>query len=248
LKIFIDPGDALIMPQIKCDRKISLIFLLFLLIIFSPCTNLEESKTPRDIKGWGKAQWGMSEKEILKLFKDEGVYKKESSLVIDSFEIEGYEFQVIFIMDPKGKKLKMVLISTPFLRPIHPKDQFLSEELFKRIERGLIGKYGPPTQKKEKKEPDEEKKTDVGPSPNGEIHTFFDFKKGNIGFESIWNFPNTEIILSYIENYWPHTKIIIFRPDGKTITLDERWDKRFDPITHTLTITYRDSKKLRDKI
>jgi len=235
------------MPQIKCDRKISLIFLLFLLIIFSPCTKIEESKTPRDIKGWGKAQWGMSEKEILKLFKDEGVYKKESFLVIDSLEIEGYEFQVTFIMDPKEKKLQIVHISTDIRRPIH-EDQFLSEALFKRIERGLVGKYGPPTQKKEEKEPDEEKTTDFGPMPDGVSDTIFYFKKGNIEFESIWNFPNTEIILSYIESYLPRLKAITVRPDGKTITDDKNWDKRFDPFTHRLTITYRDSKKLRDKI
>lgn len=248
MKIFIDPGDALIMPQIKCGRKISLIFLLFLLIILSPCTKLEESKTPRDIKGWGKAKWGMSEKEILKLFKDEGVYKKEESfLFIDSFEIEGYEFQVTFIMDPKEKKLQKVVICTDIYRPIH-KDQFLSEDLFKRIERGLVGKYGPPTQKKEKKEPDEEKTTDVTPMSKIASMTFFDFKKGDVEFESIWNFPNTEIILSYIETYRSHRKIIIVRPDGKTITLGKNWDKIFDPFTHGLTITYRDSKKLRDKI
>ena len=219
------------MLQGRSFKKMSQIFSLVLFIFLSQCSKNEESKFPKDVRGWGKAEWGMTEKEILEAFKDEGVYiqkgesidKSYETFYIDDFLVDNKHFSIVFIMD-KNRKLNEVVIGKAFVqkisaRPEEMRDYFY-EDLFKRIEDNLIIKYGKPAHHKEDRKPDE--KQDYG------------ITKGRIELEAVWVFPSTEIKLTYLASFLPPTHSGVVNPNI--------------PAYSHLNIHYRNQKSLRDKL
>lgn len=134
---------------------------------------LQISAQPRDVEGWNKARWGMTEKKIENAFKgkierrpepiideQDGIYV---NLEIHNFTFANTKFTVSFVMDDKTDQLKEVVLSpeTTHFRV-----------LFGILERKLVAKYGPVTHK------------DKDGSGQDQIMR-------------LWRFPSTTITLQY---------------------------------------------------
>lgn len=141
------------------------------------------SAQPKDVKGWSKARWGMTEKEIENAFKAE--IKRRSDPIIDkqdgiyvNLEIhdltfENAKFSARFVMDDKTDQLTEVVLS--------PKGTHFGM-LFGILERKLVAKYGPVTYKD---------RDDIDMQKIG---------KNGFGHDEIsrlWRFPSTTVTLKY---------------------------------------------------
>ena len=107
----------------------------------------------RNIGGYDKTIWGMSEDDVLraesplaeKLDKPEKAETGDiRSITIKAIKIASTEFRVMFIFDSKNRKLKQVTLES--LNDLDPASTFSS------IEKLLTEKYGTPTYKKEGKD------------------------------------------------------------------------------------------------
>lgn len=150
-------------------RRLFIIILIFESIIWG---NSKLFGQPKDVEGWSKAQWGMTEEQILEIFKGEVVRLDKvefyenwyASIGINNLEIGGDKFYVHFLMNKKKKTLQQVNIIA--------KEEALQgiEVVFEFLEQLLVEKYGKPSFKNEEE------------------------YKGRV----IWNFPTTVIELSYL--------------------------------------------------
>lgn len=144
---------------------------------------LQVSAQPEDVKGWNKARWGMTEREIEYAFKGKVermrepiVDKKEGIYVtqeIRDLSFANADFTVSFVMDDKTNQLREVVL-TP--RGSHFK------VLFEILEKNLVTKYGPVTYKNK----DGIDMENLGKNGYGQ---------GQITRR--WNFPSTLITLEY---------------------------------------------------
>jgi len=136
---------------------------------------LQTLAQPKDVEGWSKARWGMTEEQILSAFEGQveqfpktetyqGVYV---NLWIRNLDIGGEQYEVRFQMDNKTSQLVQVLIK--------PKEGKALSVHFKFLEQMLIEKYGPPSYKN-----DEHSRTMTQ-------------------FTCAWNFPTTIIELKYTD-------------------------------------------------
>ena len=109
---------------------------------------LQISAQPEDVKGWNKARWGMTEREIEYAFKgkverlrepivdkQEGIYVTQE---IRELSFANADFTVSFVMDDKTNQLREVVL-TP--EGTHFK------ALFEILENKLVTKYGSVTYK-----------------------------------------------------------------------------------------------------
>lgn len=161
-------------------KGISLLILLFLMCNYV----LAQSN---DVEGWSKARWGMTEDDLLKAFEGQAIRLEQknyndsySTIEIRDIEIGSDHYQVRFLMDNNKKTLSKVLI-TPL-----DTDLAAAEIRFKGLEKLLIEKYGQPSFRDDKKEPD----TRISGSL---VH------KGSVKLTTAWNFSSTIIELSYLE-------------------------------------------------
>ena len=141
------------------------------------------SAQPKDIKGWNKARWGMSEREIENAFKgkveqlrepiidkQEGIYVKQE---INDLTFANTKFTVSFVMDEKTDQLKEVVLT--------PKGTHF-RVLFELLEKKLITKYGRVTFR-DKEDIDMQK---LGKDGYGQDQ-----------ISRVWKFPSTLITLEY---------------------------------------------------
>lgn len=156
---------------------------------------LQAIAQPKDVEGWNKAKWGMTEDEILKAF--EGQIEKlpqpkvepsnYSNLVLRGVEIGGNKFFAQFWFGKSSNQLEGI--------ELVPEDKSKnSSYLYSSLERMLIQKYGQPS--------------------------FVDNQKqsGIITKSRIWNFPTSTIDLAYDEVPIlgdPPSIEIVYRPNKK---------------------------------
>lgn len=120
---------------------------LFLIVIVSViCLPLLVLSQPKDVKGWGKTKWGMTDEEIRAALGNQvepypdnyEYYKVHIDLWIPSIDIGKNPYEVRFEMDNGTDKLILVWI-TPN-RNVVPR--YAYEYLFESLEEQLIQKYG----------------------------------------------------------------------------------------------------------
>jgi len=141
------------------------------------------SAQPKDVKGWNKARWGMSEREIENAFKgkveqlrepiidkQEGIYVKQE---INDLTFANTKFTVSFVMDDKANELREVVLT--------PKGSHF-RVLFGILEKKLVTKYGPVTHR-DKEDIDMQK---LGKNGYGQDQ-----------ISRVWRFPSTLITLEY---------------------------------------------------
>ena len=144
---------------------------------------LQISAQPEDVKGWNKARWGMTEREIEYAFKgkverlrepivdkQEGIYVNQE---IRDLSFANADFTVSFVMDDKTNQLREVVLT--------PEGSHF-KVLFEILENKLVTKYGPVTYK-DKDDIDMQK---LGKNGYGQ---------GQITRR--WKFPSTLITLEY---------------------------------------------------
>ncbi|MFI5338253.1 MAG: hypothetical protein ACHQ7N_00245 [Candidatus Methylomirabilales bacterium] len=151
---------------------------------------------PTDIEAWRSAKWGMTEAEILEIFKGEArKLDKEvrfssgtATVEIPDYSIDGTRYRVLFLFDVSTKTLTKI--------QIQPKRETaasgaLNAVLYRRLEMLLTEKYGPPTSAHENKP-----------------------RNGPAGFDdwvAWWSFPKTIISLHYFDG----RLLLIYEPRSK---------------------------------
>jgi len=144
---------------------------------------LQISARSEDVKGWNKARWGMTEREIEAAFrgrveqrrepiidKQEGIYVRQE---INDLTFANTKFTVSFVMDEKTDQLKEVVLT--------PKGTHF-RVLFELLEKKLITKYGRVTFR-DKEDIDMQK---LGKDGYGQDQ-----------ISRVWKFPSTLITLEY---------------------------------------------------
>jgi hypothetical protein len=113
---------------ITSARTIVLFFLLFSVV------GGGQSAAPKDVDGWTKAKWGMSEQEIRLVFAPD--IKATPYLELDDVKFENLHFSVRFWIDAGSSKLIGVRLTNL--------DRSISTSSFVALEKALVQKYGPP--------------------------------------------------------------------------------------------------------
>lgn len=144
---------------------------------------LEMSARAEDVKGWNKAWWGMTERDIETAFKgkverrrepiidkQEGIYVSQE---INDLTFANTKFTVSFVMDDKTNQLREVVLT--------PKGTHF-RVLFELLEKKLVTKYGPVTFR-DKEDVDLQK---LGKNGYGQDQ-----------ISRVWRFPSTLITLEY---------------------------------------------------
>ena len=160
-------------------RSFQMILVLFTIALL-PC---QISAQPEDVKGWNKARWGMTEREIENAFKgkverrrepiidkQEGIYVNQE---IHDLTFAHTKFTVSFVMDDKTNQLMEVVLT--------PKGSHF-RVLFGILENKLVTKYGPVTYKD---------KDDI------DMHKLGKDGYGQDQISRVWRFPSTIVTLEY---------------------------------------------------
>lgn len=145
---------------------------------------------PKDVEGWGKTKWGMTEEQLLNIFegqverlpRNEECHGGCATLRINDMEIEGSHFKVYLHLNYTTNKLDHVAIE--------PEGEHMDDAAFDSLIRMLIQKYGAPTSQKDDK------------------NIFGQTKKRT------WIFPSTVIELSWMELSGALT-ILNYKPNNK---------------------------------
>ncbi len=112
---------------------------------------VEDVVAARDIAGWGKTRWGMTEAEVLAALPGEVVrfakpYKydaDETPLGIEDLELFTKPFTVRFIFDLETRLLNAVNLR------LKESNHGIGELVFHWLEKALTEKYGPATYRRE---------------------------------------------------------------------------------------------------
>lgn len=144
---------------------------------------LQISARVEDVKGWNKARWGMTERDIEKVFKgrveqrrdpiidkQEGIYVSQE---INDLTFANTKFTVSFVMDEKTRQLREVVLT--------PEGSHF-RVLFELLEKKLVTRYGPVTFR-DKEDVDMER---LGKNGYGQDQ-----------ISRVWRFPSTLITLEY---------------------------------------------------
>jgi hypothetical protein len=91
----------------------------------------------KDVDGWTKAKWGMSEQEIRLTFAPD--IRTVPYLGLDDVTLDSLHFSVRFWLDAKSNQLTGVRLTNI--------DKNLSTSSFSALEKALVKEYGPPTQR-----------------------------------------------------------------------------------------------------
>jgi len=137
-------------------KRIAIIVLSLIITLCLISGVFGQPKDPKDIEGWSKSRWGMTEEEILKAFKGEAVRLKGKEIYhgayatigINDLKIDGHKYQVRFLMDDVKKTLQQVNIEL--------KDDELpaARSIFRELEVMLVKKHGPLSLRTAQKEKD----------------------------------------------------------------------------------------------
>ena len=148
-----------------------------LMIFLISSLSLNAATKPKDVYGWDNVKWGMTGEEVQAALgkeakKRDARHDKKDNMYAD-LELKGIKmgngsFRASFWMDEDSKKLKRIVF-VPQGEPA----QYEWAETFINLENYLVGKYGDPDL--------EETSNDPGTSADRK-----------------WNFPSTEIEMSYL--------------------------------------------------
>ena len=151
--------------------------------------SLNAATNPKDVYGWDNVKWGMTGNEVQaalgkKAKKREAKHDKKEGMYT-GLELKGIKmgsgsFRASFWMDEDSKKLKRIVF-VPEGQPA----QFEWAETFITLENYLVEKYGDPDI--------EETSNDPGTSA-----------------ERVWNFPSTEIEMSYLRLEGAELLLLVF--------------------------------------
>jgi len=151
--------------------------------------SLNAATNPKDVYGWDNVKWGMTGNEVQAVLgkeakKREARHDKKDNMYAD-LELKGIKmgsgsFRASFWMDEDSKKLKRIVF-VPEGQPA----QFEWAETFITLENYLVEKYGDPDI--------EETSNDPGTSA-----------------ERVWNFPSTEIEMSYLRLEGAELLLLVF--------------------------------------
>lgn len=108
-------------------------------------THIVQAEPPADVDGWNKLKWGMTEAEVAAAFPNAAPFDNPNSSkcmrAIDSTDVLGYQFRVVFTFDCTTKELNRVSMG--------PAGQNLSKVAavgaMEKLLDELKVKYGPPT-------------------------------------------------------------------------------------------------------
>lgn len=135
---------------------------------------------PKDLLGWEKSRWGMSDKELIaefgsrlhKLPKRQVFLKWHTDYVVP-VELAGGTYTVFFQMADDTNKLSQVLVRLNEMKSRTPR-----EDIFNALAASLAHDYGEPASK---------------------IHDRYRFstKFNGVAFSRTWRFPTTTIELAY---------------------------------------------------
>jgi hypothetical protein len=127
-----------------------------------PIEHAAGSEIAKDIDGWSKAKWGMTEAEVWRAFQGEAIrfaekrnYKDDYAMIgIPNYTIGRSRFKIMFMLDSKTNLLTGVNIQ-PFDqdlgalllgdRPMPPVVNGSPEGIFDELKSLLTQKYGEPT-------------------------------------------------------------------------------------------------------
>jgi len=172
-----------------------LVFITALTIFIISSLSLNAATKPKDVYGWDNVKWGMTGEEVRavlgKEVKERDAKHDKKDLMYTALELKGIKmgkgrFRASFWMDENSKKLKRIVF-VPEGQPV----QYELAETFVDLENYLVEKYGDPDL--------EETSNDPGTSA-----------------ERVWNFPSTEIELSYLRLESSELLLLVFsQRDGQ---------------------------------
>ncbi|MCH7518087.1 MAG: hypothetical protein IH964_03575 [Candidatus Dadabacteria bacterium] len=160
-----------------------------LMVFLISSLSLNAATNPKDVYGWDNVKWGMTGEEVQDALgkeakKREAKHDKKEGMYA-GLELKGIKmgsgsFRASFWMDEDSKKLKRIVF-VPEGQPA----QFEWAETFITLENYLVEKYGDPDI--------EETSNDPGTSA-----------------ERVWNFPSTEIEMSYLRLEGAELLLLVF--------------------------------------
>lgn len=170
-----------------------LISITALMIFLISSLSLNAATKPKDVYGWDNVKWGMTGEEVQAVLGKEvkkrvAKHDKKDGMYAD-LELKGIKmgkgsFRASFWMDENTKKLKRIVF-VPEGQPA----QYEWAETFIGLENYLVERYGDPDL--------EETSNDPGTSADRE-----------------WNFPSTEIEMSYLRLEGSELLLLVFSQRG----------------------------------
>jgi len=164
-----------------------------LMMFFVSSMSLNAATKPKDVYGWDKVRWGMTGAQIQTVLgkevkkRDAKHDKKDSlyaNLELKEIKMGGASFRASFWMEEGSKKLKRIVF-VPEGQP----SEYEWAETFIDLENYLVNKYGDPDI--------EETSNDPGTSA-----------------ERVWNFPSTQIEMSYLRLDDSELLLLVFSQRG----------------------------------
>lgn len=165
------------------------ILLLTGLLFFAVASGSGAYTKPNDVYGWENLKWGMPAGEVESVLgknvkKRQAKHDKEDGVYTDlemrDINIGGSELRASFWMDADTKELSKIVFV-----PQEKAEGYNLAETFIKLEESLVDKYGDPDV--------ENTSNDPGTSA-----------------ERVWNFPSTEIELSYLKIEDSELLLLIF--------------------------------------
>lgn len=168
--------------------RVSILFLTGLLFLAVAATSGAYTK-PSDVYGWENLKWGMPASEVESVL-GKGVIKRQvkhdkqdgvyTDLEMKDINIGGSKFRASIWMDEDTKELSKIVFV-----PQAKADGYNLAETFIKLEESLAEKYGDPDVEKTSNDP-------------------------GTSAERVWNFPSTEIELSYLKIEDSELLLLIF--------------------------------------
>jgi hypothetical protein len=157
--------------------RVSILFVTGLFFLAIAASSGAYTK-PKDVYGWENLKWGMSASEVESVL-GKGIKKRKAKhdmtegvytdLEMRDINIGGREFRASFWMDEDTKELSKIVFV-----PQSKAEGYNMAETFIKLEESLVDKYGDPDVEKTSNDP-------------------------GTSAERIWNFPSTEIEMSYLK-------------------------------------------------
>jgi hypothetical protein len=172
-----------------------LISITGLIVLLISSLSLNATTKPKDVYGWDNVKWGMTGEEVRavlgKEVKERDAKHDKKDIMYTALELKGIKmgkgsFRATFWMDENTKRLKRIVF-VPEGQPA----QYERADTFIELENYLVEKYGDPDL--------EETSNDPGTSA-----------------ERVWNFPSTEIEMSYLRLEGSELLLLVFsQRDGQ---------------------------------
>jgi hypothetical protein len=173
-----------------------LISITALMIFLISSLSLNAATKPKDVYGWDNVRWGMTGNEVQavlgKEVKKRNAKHDKKDNMYAYLELKGVKmgkgsFRASFWMDEDSKKLKRIVF-VPEGQPA----QYKLAETFVDLENYLVEKYGDPDLEKTSNDP-------------------------GTSADRIWNFPSTEIEMSYLRLGGSELLLLVFSQSGTPV-------------------------------